>query len=108
MKSSKPRPWDLEEATDVAVKQRSDLKASTDRIDQQEKVVTQTQAQFFPGFIPRPGMIYQQNQFMLHNTQWFAIFGMNWNLFSGLDTKAQVSQAQAQGPATPGAAQGPE
>ena len=88
------RPWGLEEATDAAVKQRSDLKAATDRIGQQEKVVTQTKAQFFPRIYAQAGMTWQQNQFMLHDTQWFGIFGMQWTLFSGLDTKAQVSQAR--------------
>ncbi|MFI5331138.1 MAG: TolC family protein [Desulfobaccales bacterium] len=88
------RPWGLEEATEAAEKQRSDLKASTQRIGQQEKVVTQTKAQFFPRIYTQAGMNYQQNQFMLHDTQWFGIFGMQWTLFSGLDTKAQVSQAR--------------
>ena len=31
---------------------------------------------------------------LLHNNQWFVIFGMNWNIFSGLDTKAALSQAK--------------
>ncbi|HEY9073309.1 MAG TPA: TolC family protein, partial [Desulfobaccales bacterium] len=88
------RPWALEEATTAALKQRSDLKASTDRIGQQEKVVTQTKAQFFPRVYAQAGLNYQQNEFLLHDTQWFGIFGMQWTLFSGLDTKAQVSQAR--------------
>ena len=88
------RPWGLEEATEAAEKQRSDLKAATDRIGQQEKVVTQTKAQFFPRIYAQAGMNWQQNQFMLHDTQWYGIFGMQWTLFSGLDTKAQVSQAR--------------
>lgn len=88
------RPWTLEEATDTAVKQRSDLKASADRIQQQEKVVTQTRAQYFPRIYAQAGLNCQQNSFMLHDTQWFGIFGMQWTLFSGLDTKAQVSQAR--------------
>ncbi|MCX5893596.1 MAG: TolC family protein, partial [Deltaproteobacteria bacterium] len=88
------RPWGLEEATDTAVQQRSDLKASVNRIGQQEKVVTQTKAQFFPRIYAQAGLNYQHNEFMLHDTQWFGIFGMQWTLFSGLDTKAQVSQAK--------------
>jgi outer membrane protein TolC len=88
------RPWALEEATEAAVKQRSDLKASADRIQQQEKVVSQTRAQFFPRIYAQAGLNYQQNDFMLHDTQWFGIFGMQWTLFSGLDTKAQVAQAK--------------
>lgn len=88
------RPWGLEEATDTAVNQRSDLKASTARISQQEKVVTQTRSQFFPRLYTQAGLNYQQNEFMLHDTQWFGIFGMQWTLFTGLDTKAQVTQAK--------------
>ncbi len=88
------RPWGLEEATEAAEKQRSDLKAATERIGQQEKVVTQTRAQFFPRIYTQAGMTYQQNQFLLHDTVWFGIFGMKWTLFSGLDTKAQVTQAK--------------
>ncbi len=88
------RPWDLQEATDVALKQRSDLKASTERILQQGKVVTQTKAQFFPRIYAQAGQTFQQNDYLLHDTQWFGIFGMQWTLFSGLDTKAQVAQAK--------------
>ena len=88
------RPWGLEDATNAALKQRSDLKASTRRISQQEKVVTQTRSQFFPRFYTQAGMNYQHNDYMLHDTQWFGIFGMQWTMFSGLDTKAQLAQAK--------------
>lgn len=88
------RPWGLEEATNTALDQRSDLKAATRRISQQEKVVTSTKSQFFPRFYTQAGLNWQQNEFLLHDTQWFGIFGMQWTLFSGLDTKAQVAQAK--------------
>ncbi|MGD0828162.1 MAG: TolC family protein [Desulfobaccales bacterium] len=88
------RPWGLEDATEAALKQRSDLKASTKRITQQEKVVTQTRAQFFPRIYAQAGENYQQNDFLLHDNSWFGIFGLQWTLFSGLDTKAQVAQAK--------------
>ena len=88
------RPWGLEDATEAALNQRSDLKASTQRINQQEKVVTQTKAQFFPRIYAQAGQNYQQNEFLLHDSSWFGIFGLQWTLFSGLDTKAQVAQAK--------------
>jgi len=88
------RPWGLEDATETALKQRSDLKASTERITQQEKVVTQTRAQYFPRIYAQAGQNYQQNDFLLHDSSWFGIFGLQWTLFSGLDTKAQVAQAK--------------
>jgi outer membrane protein len=88
------RPWGLEDATEAALKQRSDLKASAERINQQEKVVTQTRAQYFPRIYAQAGETYQQNEYLLHDSSWFGIFGLQWTLFSGLDTKAQVAQAK--------------
>jgi outer membrane protein len=88
------QPWELEQATDLALKKRSDLKASQDRITQQEKVVTQTRAGHFPRIYAEGGHLFQQYDLLVHNTQWFAIFGMQWTLFSGLDTRAQVAQAK--------------
>ncbi len=88
------KAWALGEATDVALKRRSDLKASQERIHQQEKQVAETRAQFFPQFAVQGGHFYQVNNSLLHNNQWFVIFGMNWNIFSGLDTKAALSQAK--------------
>ena len=88
------KAWALREATDVALKRRADLKASQERIHEQEKVVVETRAQLFPQFGFQAGHTYQVNNSLLHNHQWFAIFAMNWNIFSGLDTKAAVSQAK--------------
>jgi outer membrane protein len=88
------KPLALNEATEAALVHRSDLKASEDRIHQQEKTVTETRAQFFPKFYAQAGHFYQVNDSLLHDNQWFAIFGLTWNIFSGLDTKAAVSQAK--------------
>ena len=88
------RPWGLEDATEAALKQRSDLKASSERISQQQKVVTETRAQYFPRIYAQAGQTYQQNEYLLHDNSWFGIFGLQWTLFSGLDTKAQVAQAK--------------
>jgi outer membrane protein len=88
------QPWELGQATEAALAHRSDLKASTDRIRQQQKTVTETRAQYFPRFYAQAGHLYQANDSLLHDNQWFAIFGMTWNVFSGLDTRAAVSQAR--------------
>ena len=56
--------------------------------------MVETRAQCFPQLGVQAGHSYQVNDSLLHNHQWFVIFGMNWNIFSGLDTKAAVSQAK--------------
>ena len=88
------RPWELPEATAAGLKQRSDLKATVDRIQQQERVVTQTRAQYFPRIFAQAGHTFQENDVTVHDSQHYAIFGMQWSLFTGLDTRAQVRQAR--------------
>jgi len=84
----------LAAAADLALEQRSDLKAAVNRIEQGEKEITQAKAQHFPRFYAQAGHFWQQNEFWVHDSQWFAIFGCQWNLFTGLDTHAQVQQAR--------------
>jgi len=84
----------LAEASDLAVKQRSDVKAAGSRIEQGEQNVTQAQAQHFPRLYAQAGHLYQQNFLYIQDSQWFAIFGLQWTLFNGLDTRAQVRQAK--------------
>jgi outer membrane protein len=84
----------LAEASDKAVKQRSDLKAATDRIDQQEQNITHTKSQYYPRFYAQAGHNWQPNFYYVNSSQWFAIFGLKWTLFNGLDTHAQVQQAR--------------
>lgn len=84
----------LEEATQTALDSRSDLKAADGRLKQGEKSITEARAGHFPRFYAMGGQYYQQSRYALHDTQWFALLGLRWKLFSGFDTKAQVSQAK--------------
>lgn len=85
---------DLEQASETALKQRSDLRAAQTRIDLGKKNITQAKSGYFPRLFLQAGHTYQQNDSWLHEHQYFAILGMQWSLFSGFDTRAQVSQAR--------------
>jgi outer membrane protein len=87
-------PLNQADAADLALKQRSDLRAAASRIEQGEKGVTQAKAQFYPRFYAQAGHFWQQNNYWVHDSQWFAILGFQWSLFTGLDTRAQVEQAR--------------
>jgi len=87
-------PVNLAEATQTALEARSDLKAADRRLKQGEKSITEARAGHFPRFYAGAGQYYQQNNFAVHDNQWYALVGLNWNIFSGFDTKAQVSQAR--------------
>lgn len=84
----------LTAAADLALEQRSDLQAALNRIEQGEQEVTRVKAQHFPRFFAQAGHFWQQNDAWVHDSQWFAILGFEWNLFSGFDTRAQVQQAR--------------
>jgi outer membrane protein len=83
----------LASASDLALEQRHDLRAAANRIEQGEKEVTKAKAQYFPRFYAQAGHFWQQNNAYVNDSQWFAILGFQWNLFTGLDTQAQVRQA---------------
>jgi outer membrane protein len=84
----------LADATQAALDARSDLKAAAGRVKQGEKTVTETRAGHFPRFYAMGGQYYQQSRYALHENQWFAILGLNWKIFSGFDTQAQVVEAR--------------
>lgn len=86
--------WDLPSATTAALDNRSDLKAMERRVRQGEKVITEARAHYLPRFYVQGGQTYQQNDRTVHDTQYFAILGLQWNLFAGLETRAQVAQAR--------------
>ncbi len=87
-------PLKMDEAAELAVQQRSDLKAATRRIDQEKQNVTQAEAQHYPRLYVQAGHNWTQNFYYVNGSQWFAIFGLKWSLFNGLDTRAQVQQAR--------------
>ena len=84
----------LADATQAALDTRSDLKAAAGRMQQGEKSITETRAGHFPRLYAMGGQYYQQSRYALHENQWFAILGLNWKIFSGFDTQAQVAQAR--------------
>lgn len=87
-------PGDLPQAAQRALGQRPDLKAAETRIRQGEKAVTQAQAGYYPRVYLQGGHAWQQNDSWVHDHQWFALLGLQWSLFSGFDTRAQVRQAR--------------
>ncbi len=84
--------WDLPSATAAALDNRSDLKAMERRVRQGEKLITEARAHYLPRFYLQGGQTYQQNDRTVHDTQYFAILGLQWNLFAGLETRAQVAR----------------
>ncbi|MDD3580681.1 MAG: TolC family protein [Desulfobacca sp.] len=85
--------WNQQNATELALGERSDLKAVQRQVLQGEKGVDEARAGYFPRLFAQAGHSYQQNDLTIHDSQYFAILGLQWNLFSGLDTRAQVAQA---------------
>ncbi len=85
---------ELARESEAALKQRSDLKAAQNRLEQGKKAITQAQSGYYPRLYAQAGHSYQKNDSWLHDHQYFAILGIQWSLFSGFDTRAQVRQAK--------------
>ncbi len=83
----------LTQATQEALNQRPDLKAADKRIKQGENAVTTARSGYYPRIYAQAGHSWTQNDLYVHGSQYFAIFGFQWSLFNGFDTRAQVSQA---------------
>ena len=89
-------PFTLDEAWDTAIKDRPEVRIVDGALRAFKFEETARKADYYPTFFVRGGVDYSQNQFVQHDTNWSAIFGMSVNLFSGGATKAEVARIRSQ------------
>ena len=89
-------PFTLDEAWDRALKDRPEIRIVDGALRAYKFEETARKADYYPTFFVRGGVDYSQNQFIQHDTNWSAIFGMSVNLFSGGATKAEVARIHSQ------------
>ena len=89
-------PFTLDEAWDTAIKDRPEVRIVDGALRAFKLEETARKADYYPTFFVRGGVDYSQNQFVQHDTNWSAIFGMSVNLFSGGATKAEVARIRSQ------------
>ena len=91
-----PPPFTLYEAWDTALKDRPEVRIVDGALRAFKFEETARKADYYPTFFVKGGVDYSQNQYVQHDTNWSAIFGMSVNLFSGGATKAEVARIRSQ------------
>ena len=89
-------PFPLDDAWERALKDRPEIRIADGTLKALHFEETARKADYYPTFFAQGGVSYSQNQFLEHDTNWSAIFGVSVNLFSGDLTKAQVAKTRSQ------------
>ena len=87
---------DLDRAWGVAEKKRIELKTIDRelRIKDLERAVRRSE--FFPKIFADGGYNYTENHYLLHDGNWMLALGLNINIFSGGETKAEMAKIDYQ------------
>lgn len=97
-----PLPFEMDELTERALKQRPGLQALSERVGAREDEIDAVQGEWFPEIsligryvYARPNQYFFAQQDKFKGT-WEAGVRLRWNLWSGGQRSAQTSQARAQ------------
>jgi outer membrane protein TolC len=74
---------DLEEASTRASANRPELKILGERITAKEAQLSSREAESFPILFVSGGYAYEENPFRVHEDNWSAMLGLNWELYTG-------------------------
>ncbi len=82
----------LDKSWDTAVDQRPEIRIVDSELKINELQESAKRSEYLPTFFAEGGYNYSKNQFMIHEDNWSLVFGLNFNIFSGGATKAEVSK----------------
>jgi outer membrane protein len=86
----------LDAAVESAEKERPELQIAELTLKAIEREEAAKKAEYFPRFFAEGGYNYIQNRYQVYPGQWSINFVMNYNLFSGLSTTAEMAKIQSQ------------
>ena len=92
--SAVPRP-DLESATAMAERSRFELRELDSKIQAKEQTVRSLRASFYPTISINGGFEFEENEYMVHESNWNLTAGVSLNLYSGGGTSARLRRAKA-------------
>ncbi|GBE16046.1 toluene efflux pump outer membrane protein TtgF precursor [bacterium BMS3Abin14] len=90
-----PKP-DLDLATRTAENLRPELRELQSRIEAKEATVRSLRASSYPTISLNGGFDYEENEYMVHESNWNLTAGVTLNLYSGGRMGAKLRQAEAQ------------
>lgn len=86
----------LDAAMESAEKERPELQIAELTLKAIDREETAKKSEFFPRFFAEGGYSYQQNRYQVYPGQWSVNLVMNFNLFSGLSTTAELEKVRSQ------------
>lgn len=89
-------PYTLDEAWERALKERPEMQIVEGSLKALHLEEIARRADYFPTFFVQGGVDYQQNQYLAHDANWSATFGVSVNLFSGGATEAAIARTKSQ------------
>lgn len=89
-----PFTIELVNAWEAALEQRPELKIIDNQIKITDLKEKAKKSEYYPSLYAQGGYNYTENRYLLYEDNWSLIFGINFNLFSGGSTKAELSKLQ--------------
>jgi len=86
----------LDSAMESAEKERPELQIAELTLKVIDRDETAKKSEFLPKFFAEGGYNYTQNRYQVYPGQWSINFVMNFNLFSGLSTTAELEKIRSQ------------
>ncbi len=83
-------------AMESAENERPELQIARLTLEALDRDQTAKRAEFYPRFFAEGGYNYTQNRYQVYPGQWSINFVMNFNLFSGWSTTAEMAKIQSQ------------
>ena len=77
-----------------ALEQRPELKIIGNQIKINDLEERAKKSEYYPSLYAQGGYNYTENRYLLYEDNWSLIVGVNFNLFSGGSTKAEISQME--------------
>lgn len=74
---------DLEKISENSGSRRPDLKVLEEKIIQKEALLRASKAQSYPTLFVGGGYEYEENSYRVHEDNWSAMIGLNWDIYTG-------------------------
>ncbi|MGO9015859.1 MAG: TolC family protein [Dissulfurispiraceae bacterium] len=87
---------DIDKAWSIAEKQRIELKTIDSELKINNLERTARWSEYFPKFFAEGGYNYTENHYLVHDDNWTFMLGLNFNIFDGGSTKAEVAKIDYQ------------
>lgn len=92
--NNSPFDFELVNAWEAVLKQRPELKIIDNQIKINDMEERAKKSAYYPSLYAQGGYNYTENRYLLYEDNWSLILGINFNLFSGGSTKAELSKLQ--------------